>query len=213
MTVGIPDDDWFIVYNKRFRECVHQLLAWGYQDARSSIGSDTEEDAVTGYIAEAIEDRLDDLSTPPEYRIFYSIREQNRVRSKTRAGKNRKIIDIVAIYKNLPLKREFWFEAKRLRTSSFPISQYVQAGMHRYLSGEYAAGLPEAAMVGYIQNSTFEHWVNELERCLISDATLRLKAALQKHLILDCLPDEWLSEHNRADGTKFSLFHIFLDCS
>jgi len=46
-------------YDQSFREDAHQLLAWGYQDARRLITPDREETEITGFIAEAIEARLD----------------------------------------------------------------------------------------------------------------------------------------------------------
>ena len=45
-------------YDQSFREDAHQLLAWGYQDARQLITSDREETDITGFITEAIQARL-----------------------------------------------------------------------------------------------------------------------------------------------------------
>lgn len=60
MTQGKISDDWNYLYDIFFRKDAHQLLAWGYEDARSQINADNEETDITGFIASKIENRLDD---------------------------------------------------------------------------------------------------------------------------------------------------------
>jgi len=37
MTQGKPDVSWITAYDNFFRRDAHQLIAWGYEDARHSI--------------------------------------------------------------------------------------------------------------------------------------------------------------------------------
>ncbi|HET6386101.1 MAG TPA: hypothetical protein VFJ58_22140 [Armatimonadota bacterium] len=214
MIIGSPHPDWLSFFNTTFRKCAHQLFIWGYQDSRSRIGPNDQEDDITCFIAEAIENRLNDPGTPREYQEHYDIKEQKPVHSAKRTGKNRQRIDIVAVCNSTQPRPEFWFEAKRLKTVVFPISKYTgYDGMQCYLRCEYAAGCPAAAMVGYMQNSTPTHWHQELKRVMGSAGNLRVMSNLQHIQILSSVPNEWVSVHIRDDNTAISIFHILLDCT
>lgn len=53
------DEYWSI-----YRHHIHTLLAWGYADSRSRVQTKHEEPAITGFIAEAIQDRLEAIDSP-----------------------------------------------------------------------------------------------------------------------------------------------------
>jgi hypothetical protein len=89
--------EWFEFYNGAFCNAVHQLLMWGYLDARPNIGPSDDEDDITGQIVECIKDRLDDPDTPQEYTQFYAVNDQDPVRKSGKRGKNRPVLDIITV--------------------------------------------------------------------------------------------------------------------
>jgi hypothetical protein len=52
-------------YWSTYRQHIHTLLAWGYADSRNRVQAKHDEPAITGFIAEAIQDRLDAFDSPP----------------------------------------------------------------------------------------------------------------------------------------------------
>lgn len=205
--------EWFQFYNGSFRKGVHQLLAWGYQDARFKIRATHEEEEITGFIWEAIKARLDDPTTPPKFK-YYDIHEEEHVRQSQRSGKSRQRLDIVATCSFKLPRPEFVFEAKVLRKNGFPISKYTgDDGMLCYIRGNYAEKYPAAAMIGYIQSDTPKRWFTELKRKFDSDeGSLLIQKHLRKVKVLKSFSDEWVSTHGRQDNTPIEIFHIFLDC-
>jgi len=128
--------EWFDFYNGAFCYGVHQLLAWGYLDARSKIRPTDPEDDITGQIVECIKDRLDDPSTPQEFTQFYYVSDQDPVRRSKKRGKARPVLDIVTTCSIRLPKPEFMHEAKRLKVNGFPIGAYIgKVGMQRFLYG------------------------------------------------------------------------------
>jgi hypothetical protein len=71
MTQRQPDPNWITAYDSFFRRDAHQLLAWGYEDARTNINSTLEETEITGFIAEKIDKRFDDPDTPSRFQRYY----------------------------------------------------------------------------------------------------------------------------------------------
>jgi hypothetical protein len=51
-------------YWSTYRQHIHTLLAWGYADSRNRVRAKHDEPAITGFIAEAIQDRLDSSDSP-----------------------------------------------------------------------------------------------------------------------------------------------------
>jgi hypothetical protein len=208
--------DWFHFYSGSFRKGAHQLLSWGYEDARSKIRADHEEEKITGFIVTAIRKRLyDDPTTPLRFKIHYDIHEEQRDWKSEKTGKRRPRIDIVATCSFKLPRPEFMFEAKLLRKNGFPIGKYTgKDGMQCYIRGVYAAEYPAAAMVGYIQSGTSERWFKQLKRKFDSDdGGLCIHEQLRKINVVKSLPDEWVSVHSRKNNVNIEIFHIFLDCT
>ncbi|MEL7006023.1 MAG: hypothetical protein AAFN93_25335, partial [Bacteroidota bacterium] len=63
-------------YSYGLRRLAHQLLAWGYQDAKAHIHCKLEEEDITGLIAKAIKNRLDSPSTPSRFNRYGVIDEE-----------------------------------------------------------------------------------------------------------------------------------------
>ncbi len=83
-------------YDYGFRRDAHQLLAWGYQDALLEIHCNLTEEEITGLIVEAIEERLNNPSTPEKF-DRYSIDEEKPIAVEGRKGKKRRRLDLVVL--------------------------------------------------------------------------------------------------------------------
>ena len=210
-------DDWNI-YQQAFRENVHHLLAWGYGDCRSRTGPNDEEEVITAYIAEAVDDRINDPRTPETY-TRYSVHNVHFVSPGGQTGKRLLRLDLMLEQCGIRPKRHFVFEAKRLKTGSHPIGEYTGPnGLGRFVAGFYATNDPEAAMVGYMQNRDASYWFSELERVFSNDesrgdGTLRIVERLRRSTVVRELGDEWTSQHLRLNRSSIRVFHILLDCS
>jgi len=211
-------EPWRRQYRDRFIRDAHQLLAWGYEGSRASIqGADNEEDreeeAITGYIVQAIRDRLNDSATPERFNA-YTPCETSPVNDGSRTGRRRRELDILVQCSSKRPRWGFVFEAKRLRARICPIGRYTgRDGLQCFVRGEYARDHTHAAMVGYVQSHTPERWIVHLQRSFRDrEAQLLTRRELSPIQIVPELPHEWLSEHGRPDGSPICIYHIFLDC-
>ena len=205
-------------YEQSFREDAHQLLAWGYQDARLLIAPDREETEITGFIAEAIQARLNSPGIDERF-DRYSLKDDNPVPGEGRTGKRRMRIDIIIKSSSRPRQKSrpwYIFEAKRLCRPSHPLSKYVgKEGIIRFVQGRYASDCPEVAMLAYVQTDTIAYWVAELKARFGNDSAKQFSITrnLFQTTVHPDLPDEWSSSHTRTNGTPLTVFHLFLDCS
>lgn len=202
-------------YDYGFRRDAHQLLAWGYQDALAEIHCNLQEEEITGLIAEAMEKRLDNPSTPEKF-DRYSIDEEKPIAIEGRKGKKRRRLDLVVVSGHSRPRPKYIFEAKRLRKNGYPIGKYLgEDGLQCFVKEVYASQYPEAAMVGYVQSDPTSYWESELKRSFDGDLKndLRITQLLQKVQVLSSVPDVWVSKHERITGSAIAMYHIFLNCS
>lgn len=207
-------ENWVNLYDKFFRRDAHQLLAWGYQDAKHKFNSKLEETEITGFIAEKIEARFDHPDTPAKF-DRYSLSEDKPVSSEGRTGKSRRRLDLVIECSSSKPRPSYIFEAKRLCKASASIGDYTgEEGLQRFVYEKYGAQYPEAAMIGYIQSDNYEYWIKEMNRKFDRDQKndLRIIQKLKQIQIINSLPYEWFSEHERSTGKKIAIYHILLDC-
>lgn len=207
---------WEPAYRESFREDAHQLLAWGYLDAKPDITAEQEETEITGLITEAIRSRLDYLEDKdlPRFGRYY-IGEDVPFSNESRIGKKRMRLDIVIESSNGKPRPRYVFEAKRLRKSSHEIGKYLgDEGLIRFIRDIYAPECPEVAMVGYVQTDAISHWAEKISHKFKKDSSGRFK--VEAHLIKECivsdLPDSWKSTHTRISGTDLTVFHLLLEC-
>ena len=201
-------------YDYGFRRDAHQLLAWGYENAIPKIHCKLQEEEITGFIAEEIEDKLDDPYLPERFER-YSISDEKPISGEGRTGKSRRRLDLVIVSGHNRPRPKYIFEAKRLCRNSYPISKYIgKDGLKCYVNGIYASQYPEAAMIGYIQSDSSQYWENQLRRSFDKDSnnSLCLEQKLQETKVIDSLLDEWVSQHHRHDQILITVYHIFLDC-
>jgi hypothetical protein len=202
-------------YDYGFRRDAHQLLDWGYQDALPEIHCNLQEEEITGLIAEAMEKRLDNPSTPEKF-DRYSIDEEKPISVEGRKGKKRRRLDLVVVSGHSRPRPKYIFEAKRLRKNSYPIGKYLgEDGLQCFIKGVYASQYPEAAMIGYVQSDTASYWESELNRSFVNNPNndLRIIQCLQKDQDLYSMTDVWVSEHKRTTGSSITVYHILLNCS
>lgn len=209
------DNGWVHFYDGAFREHVHQLLAWGYEDARPEIDGSKEEEEITGFLCDAIQARLNSPGTPAVY-DRYSVHNEAPVRGQPNTGKRRKRLDVVMeCGGGIKPRPEFMFEAKRLAKGTHTISAYVgKDGLQCYTCNQYASEYTSAGMLGYIQSDNSQYWHGELSRKFSADTINEYKVVngLAEISVLSELSDEWVSEHGRDNNTNIKVFHIFLGC-
>jgi hypothetical protein len=219
MSIGALSPAW-AAYADTFRLHVHQLVAWAYRDARASLAADLDEPSLTGIIAEAVKRRLYEDETTPEAYLRYDIHDQPPENPDgTLLGNARRRLDLSIICTGMIPRPVFTLEAKRLRTSGYPIGKYVgDGGMGDYISGRYAPTHVEAAMMGLIQNRDVAYWMTELHRCFTEDIAsgapkLAIITGLVPVVIVPDIVGELESSHARVNGAPLRMFHIPLDCT
>jgi hypothetical protein len=206
------------VHLEVFRTHAHQLLVWAYQDVRHKLSPDSDEPTKTGWLAEAMKRRLDLPETPSEYDHYWP-GDQVPISPDGQEGNERLRLDFSVVKNGIKPRLCYLFEAKRLRTSAYPIGKYVgDEGMKDFVDGRYGRECPEAAMVGLFENKDVDYWHSELKRVCEEDLkkstpTLRQTGNFSLVEIHDELAGELESHHEReASLGRLRLLHIFLDC-
>ena len=152
-----PSQEYFGGYTDLFRKQVHQLIAWGHEDARSRIQSNNvDEPSITGFITKAIKARFRAIDCP-KWSIRYTVEDDPPVEAKGKSGRSRPRVDII-IGGNFPGRPEYMFEAKRLRKDGYGVGKYIgSGGMGCFVSERYASRYDEASMLGYVQSDSLSH--------------------------------------------------------
>jgi len=189
-----------------FRRKSHRLLHLGYTEALPQIRRHSPEENISGIIEQNCDKLLDEgLCFESEFRHL-RIHNEKPVNDDTRFGKHRFKIDIVIKEpsRNKP-PAVFAFEAKRLRTETHNIGKYVgDEGLGCFVRGDYVKDMPEAAMIGYIQNKDVTYWRKQLEA--------KLEESIEPVKVIDEIEDEWVSHHQRKAGDPINIYHILMDC-
>ncbi len=217
-TTTKSNKEYFVPFLPEFREHAHLLVHWGYEDARHRIQrpentKDKEEPSITGFLAEAIEDRLN----APEQSSWckhYSVHDDPPIKTKGRSGKYRLRVDLI-IKSTSTGRPQYVFEAKRLKKNKHQVSGYTGLdGMGCFISGDYASRYAEAGMLGYVQSDGLAEWKDKVKSKIDRDAKkLSLTGSQRDEQVIDAFPLEWVSEHNRNSvGRSITIYHILLDC-
>jgi len=214
MSHGTISQEWMRTYEDAFLKDVHQLLLWGYEDATSKITADSQEEEITGWIVDAINDRLD--GNIDDRFQHYIVEDSPPVRHSQQTGKRRKKLDIVFNSTSVRPAPQLHCEAKRLRSPGFTIGDYVGSdGLGCFTNAQYAAEHHMGAMVGYIQSQGPDYWIGELQRRLDDDkeGVLRCLEGLSDCQVLQNLSNEKTSRHTRVGRDDILIYHIFLSDS
>lgn len=92
-------------------------------------------------------------------------------------------------------------------------SEYVNEAIYRFIEREYADGLSDAGILGYVLGGSVPNIVEDINQTM---GNIRKKPSLSSsnHLILmqpiDGFSDIYNSRHNRTDGINIQLHHLFL---
>lgn len=201
-------------YPNYFRRDAHYILAKGYQDVRSKINSETGEVKITVRIYEAIEKRIDSFGFPE--RIMnrrYAIKAED---PKTYKDSIKRLDIVIQTTEPSQIRTRYIFEAKRLKKNDFPIGLYCgDDGIMRFVKEMYASDCPEAAMIGFYQDSDVDYWFGELTRKFKEneqDNKMQVVESLTPFQVISEFPNEWFSLHQRISGNPIILSHIILDC-
>jgi hypothetical protein len=206
----VIDDYW-----STYRRHVHTLLAWGYKDSRNRVLVDHEEPDITGFIAEAIQDRLDALESPP-WCDQIALKDDPPVPGGRRTGRKRWRPDL--IFESLEGRRprpRYHFEAKRLRKVGSEKDYLGKEGLGCFLRGMYASESHEAGMLGYVQSDDLNAWTSKVQSAIDQDFQngnkMLLLSPQQTITIIDAFPHEWMSKHTRQTSENIVIHHILLD--
>jgi len=176
-------------------------------ESHSSSPGETD---ITGYICEALDDWF---RNHPQESFCFFLRDDPPLAGGGRPGKHRVRTDIIISYAagNRP---EFFFEAKRLHRTTARAARYTgDGGMGCFISARYASKYCEAAMIGYVQTDTLEHWNQTLRKKVETDRRdLNLDAVEADVVFADSFPLEWSSTHHRDGLQPIKVLHILLDC-
>src|SRR5216683_5219857 len=90
LDVDTLDDYWFT-----YRTHVHTLLAWGYADSLSRVQTNEQQEPdITGFIAEAIKERFDDVNSP-DWCDYIELEDDPPIPGGGRAGRSRWRPDLI----------------------------------------------------------------------------------------------------------------------
>jgi hypothetical protein len=201
-------------YWSAYRQHVHTLLAWGYTDSRHKVQADDEEPAITGFIAEAIQSRLNDPNSP-DWCDTIDIHDDPPIPGGGRTGRGRWRPDLIFKSTERRPRPMYHFEAKRLREQGSGKEYLGADGLGCFLSGKYASESDEAGMLGYVQCDDVDIWVTRLQSAIehsrLNENKLLILASPCNIQIIDSFPYEWMSKHNRDRGKPVMVHHILLD--
>ena len=169
------------------------------------------------------DDYLHRLALDHEYPLIVNVR-QKRHTSKMKTGEQStteaKEIDML-LYGNWENYHEkhFVWEAKRIGDKSVDQkysslnSEYINEGIYRFIQLEYADGLDDAGMLGYVLDGVIGNIVNDINQTM-SKIRKKPRLPLSNHLQMiapiNNFQDVYQSYHTRTDNTTVKLHHLFL---
>lgn len=126
-----------------------------YQKMPTTSADDNEDD-----ITQDLTNYLQNLTYPNEIFMFQFQRKPRKTRRSS---------DMGIIARGFTTFKEFFvIEAKRLPADrKSREKEYVEGnlgGIERYKRGHHGAGLPQSAMIGYIQKEDCSHWHSEINK-------------------------------------------------
>lgn len=218
-TLGPAWDD----YVDSLCEDAHQLLYWGYLDARPNLHLAQNEYDITGMICQKMNDRIE--SDPTERYWCYYVADQQPISPAGELGLARRRLDIHVVENGLAQRKpRFTFEAKRMRdvpqaTEKQSIDGYVgPEGLGRFINETYAAESGQAGMLGLVEAHNCRHWHCLVAEFLADQAiadkwSLSIMESFRSISLVPELSEQGLTVHKRASGRPIRIFHSFLDCT
>jgi len=204
-----------------FVQLVLDLTVQAYQAMREDgiAQQDWEENVFTIRLGE-------DYIRPIAFEAALRINIRDKVHTEEmKMGKQKTIsakeidLSLFSVWEKDYLKVKFVWEAKRIgdkgSDSSFGnlISEYVNEAIFRFIRCEYAAGLDDAGILGYVIDGNVENIVFDINRSM---SNLRVNPPLpQSNHLTQSEPirnfkDIYKTYHIRTDSTNIKLHHLFL---
>ena len=157
-------------YVEALRGHAHELLAMGYGRLEPARYKDSEEPDITGELAKAVEEAIEDPEAP-QWVDHYALGDDPPLNVEGRLGKWRPRVDVEFQRVQHGPRPRLRFEAKRL-DPKHPVSIYLgRDGMGCFLSGLYPAPSGEAGMLGYVQSEDEQTWAAKIEERLSAHPT------------------------------------------
>jgi hypothetical protein len=208
------EEEYIDEYWSVYRLHIHTLLAWGYADSRNKVQTKHDEPEITGFIAEAIQNRLGAPDSPP-WCDQIALKDDHPIPGGGRTGRKRWRPDLIFESAERRPRPRYHFEAKRLRKQK-SIDEYLgEDGLLCFLTGKYAPESSEAGMLGYVQCDSINIWVKRLQLAIDQDHrdkdVFLLLPPQRSTQTVDAFPQEWLSKHNRHTGKGIAIHHLLLD--
>lgn len=196
-----------------FRRNCHELLAMGYARMDAASFQTAEETVITGELVLAMTESLES-SDAPSWAAHFMVLDDPPVNAPRRTGKRRRRVDIEMIKTQRGKRPRIQFEAKRLE-SNRSVSKYLGPdGMGLFLKGDYAAGQPDAGMLGYVQTGKARDWAEEIQKKLRANREMfrvRNGGDFRQQKLASTLESTYRSEHERPTvGEPITIFHTFL---
>ena len=205
-----------------FVRCVLELTVKAYRVMRQKnvVRRNWEENAFTLQL----EDHLRQIAYDGEFPVFV----QARVKIHTLEMKTGQQATIEAPEIDMSMfgswerdyhQRYFAWEAKRVgdkrvdQRYSGLNSEYVNEGIYRFIRGEYASGLYDAGMLGYVLAGSVVNIVNDINASMgriRKNHPLPESDHLKKAIPIGSFEDIYRSNHARKDQTCIHLHHLFL---
>jgi len=195
---------------------VHRLIQLGYSRLNPARYANTQETAITGDLAEAVEDVLDYPTA--RWMRFYCVHddppENQPKHRRQRRGRNRHRVDIRLDSSEFSPRARFRFECKRLGKGHTAADYLGNAGLGCFLNAEYATADPCAGMLGYVQSDDEQTWADRIEQRLVESAedySLRRQSPWRHEPVIKELPHTYRSRHGRGRGREpIEIYHTLL---
>ncbi len=205
-----------------FVGCVLKLTVEAYQAMRREnvVQRNWEENIFTLQL----EDYLRPIAYDNEFPIFVRVREKVHT-PEMRAGQQATIeaqeidMSMFPSWERSYYQRRFVWEAKKVgdkrvdRKYSRLNSEYVNEGIYRFIRGEYASGLNDAGMLGYVLAGRVCNIVGDINASMGNihkNPPLSKSNHLQEATPIGDFEDIYFSNHMRMDETGICLHHLFL---
>jgi len=201
-------------YERAFVAQVLQLTQMGYDRLPPSRLAGAEETDITGELKRAIREAIEDQNSP-DWVACYEVAEEVYLNTPGRLGKCRRRVDIEFVRVGRGLRPRFQFEAKRLHDSSSVSAYLGEDGLGCFFAGKdaYAAGHPQAGMLGYVQTETETAWADRIATRLMSTpSTLSVQRGTSWGTYPAARGPKYVftTHHGRTGAGPIVIYHVFL---
>jgi hypothetical protein len=159
--LDIPSENQQAAYRLAFvRNCLI-LIVQAHERLDTHSLATAEEPHITGELVRSAKSLLESPEVE-SWMEHIEVLDDPPQNATNRYGKKRPRIDIEFVTTGRGKRPRFLLEAKRLYRSD-SVSEYFGAGgLQMFVQGHYAAELPSAGMLGYVQSATCATWLGRL---------------------------------------------------